>query len=297
MMKPLLAAGYDDEVTALCERVLVTLIRGLGPWRDSIFLIGGLTPRYLVGRKPPEVPAHAGTGDIDIVIQLHMLADLEAYHTLEDNFKKLGFVRGKNSKGMAVSWRWEIEVDIGRKVILELLADDPDKSGGKIMVLPSEGNVSALNIPFSGIVFDHYVERSISAQVLGDNGIATVTLRHADILAFTCLKAYAIDQRDERKDAHDLLYCLEHHDGGLAEAAERFRNALGGKHDAVVRQSLKLISAHFAGDATTEGYLKTGPVAVSKFELGEDTDSLDDRILRQRQVTDLIEEFLEAVGL
>ena len=88
MMKPSTADGYDNEVTRNCERVLVTLIRGLGPWRNSIFLVGGLTPRYLIERRPPDVPPHAGTGDVDVVIQLHMLADTDAYHTLEDNFQE-----------------------------------------------------------------------------------------------------------------------------------------------------------------------------------------------------------------
>jgi hypothetical protein len=39
MTKPTTADGYENKVTENCERVLVTLIRGLGPWRDSIFLI------------------------------------------------------------------------------------------------------------------------------------------------------------------------------------------------------------------------------------------------------------------
>lgn len=73
MTKPSTAEGYSNQVTENCERVLVTLLRGLGPWRDSIFLVGGLTPRYLIERKPPEIPAHAGTGDVDVVIQLQML--------------------------------------------------------------------------------------------------------------------------------------------------------------------------------------------------------------------------------
>ncbi len=109
---------------------MVTLIRGPRPWRDSIFLIGGLTPRYLIEKKPPEILAHAGTGDVDVVIQLHMLADTDAYHTLEDNFK-LGFERGTNSAGKPVSWRWEIKADAKTKVILELLADDPEKSAAR----------------------------------------------------------------------------------------------------------------------------------------------------------------------
>ena len=38
---------------------------------------------------------------MDIVVQLQMLVDTDAYHTLEDNFKKLGLVRGTNNKRKA----------------------------------------------------------------------------------------------------------------------------------------------------------------------------------------------------
>lgn len=59
MAKPPTLDGYSDQHTLDCERVLVTLLRGLGPWKDSVYLIGGLTPRYLVAARPPAVPAHA----------------------------------------------------------------------------------------------------------------------------------------------------------------------------------------------------------------------------------------------
>lgn len=257
--------------------------------------MGGLTPRYLIDKKPPDVPAHAGTGDVDVVIQLHMLADTDAYHTLEDNFKKLGFKRGTNSAGKPVSWRWETSSK-ETKIILELLADDPDKSGGKVVELPTDGNVSALNIPHSGIVFDHHKTKEIKAELLGDNGVATVELHYADLVAFTCLKAYAVDQRDERKDAHDLIYCLTHYEGGVDAAATEFRAALEGKHKVVVTEVLGLLARHFADDGQTEGYTKTGPVAVAKFELGEDPDSRDNRILRQREVADVVMRLLKAIG-
>ena len=107
MAKPATREGYRDEYTADCERVLVTLLRGLGPWKDSVFLVGGLTPRYLVPARPPAVPAHAGTLDVDVVIALQILTDTEAYHTLEDNLKKMGFERGENDKGQKLSWRWQ----------------------------------------------------------------------------------------------------------------------------------------------------------------------------------------------
>jgi hypothetical protein len=46
MAKPATREGYKEEYTADCERVLVTLLRGLGPWKDSVFLVG-VDPTFL----------------------------------------------------------------------------------------------------------------------------------------------------------------------------------------------------------------------------------------------------------
>jgi hypothetical protein len=94
MAKPATLDGYSDQYTVDCERVLVTLLRGLGPWKESVYLVGGLTPRYLVAARPPAVPAHAGTLDVDIVIDLQILADTDAYHTLEDKVAGKLYGRG-----------------------------------------------------------------------------------------------------------------------------------------------------------------------------------------------------------
>ena len=77
MAKPATLDGYSDQYTLDCERVLVTLLRGLGPWKDSVYLVGGLTPRYLVPARPPAVPAHAGTMEFAVALELllHLAAD------------------------------------------------------------------------------------------------------------------------------------------------------------------------------------------------------------------------------
>jgi hypothetical protein len=41
--KPTTLEGYSEQVTRDCERVLVTLLRNLGPHRESLVLVGGLT--------------------------------------------------------------------------------------------------------------------------------------------------------------------------------------------------------------------------------------------------------------
>jgi hypothetical protein len=295
MNKPAHATGYKQEVTENCERVLVTLLRGLGPWKNSVYLVGGLTPRYLIKARPPEVPAHAGTGDVDIVVELQMLADTKAYHSLDGNFKRLGFERGENAKGEKVSWRWQTKTKGGATIILELLADDPELGGGRVQPLPTEGDISALNIPHSSMVFDHYETKEISAELLGDDGNATETIRHADIVSFVCLKAFALDQRYERKDAHDLVYCLEHYEGGPEAAAKAFAIALDGRHREAVDKALNILRKRFADEGSSEGYLKDGPVAVAKFELGDDAETREARALRQRGASELVMRVLRAI--
>ena len=297
MAKPATFDGYSDQYTSDCERVLVTLLRGLGPWKDSVYLVGGLTPRYLVKARPPVVPAHAGTMDVDIVIDLQILANTDAYHTLEENLKKMGFERAENDRQQKLSWRWQARTEHGALMVLEFLADAPEIAGGRVQPLPTSGTISAINIPHSAIVFDLYEVTEIEAELLGGDGIAVEKIKHANLISFSCLKAFAFDQRFERKDAHDLIYCLEHAAGGADAVARAFRQALDGKHSDVVKNALDLLRVRFAQVGETEGYRKDGPVAVAKFELGEgdEPEQREARALRQREASDIIAQILSRI--
>lgn len=297
MAKPATFDGYSDQYTSDCERVLVTLLRGLGPWKDSVYLVGGLTPRYLVKARPPVVPAHAGTMDVDIVIDLQILANTDAYHTLEENLKKMGFERAENDRQQKLSWRWQARTEHGALMVLEFLADAPEIAGGRVQPLPTSGTISAINIPHSSIVFDLYEVTEIEAELLGGDGIAVEKIKHANLISFSCLKAFAFDQRFERKDAHDLIYCLEHAAGGADAVARAFRQALDGKHSDVVKNALDLLRVRFAQVGETEGYRKDGPVAVAKFELGEgdEPEQREARALRQREASDIIGRLLARI--
>lgn len=297
MPKPQTISGYEDMVTDACERVLVTLLRGLGPWKDSVFLVGGLAPRYLVTARPLKVPKHAGTGDVDIVVDVGILTTTEAYSTLEENLKAMNFERAENDKGAKQSWRWRAEIEDGTTMILEFLADSPELGGGKVKELPSDGNVSALNIPYASMVFDHHGTVEITADLLNGKGRATEVVRYADIVTFTCLKAFAFDQRFERKDAHDLIYCIENLEGGVGAAQSAFAAALTGPHANAIREALTRLAVRFRDPNPDESYLRDGPVAVASFEDDEadvsaDPDLLNARILRQRHAAEVMADFL-----
>lgn len=296
MSKPQSISGYDADHTGACERVLVTLLRHLGPWKESVYLVGGLTPRYLVPDRDPAPPAHAGTLDVDVVVDLALLTTVEAYQTLEQNLNKIGFERGENGDGVRVSWRW-VNRGIQPPVVLELLVDAPDIAGGRVEALPAKGGVSALNVPHSSMVVELHSTTSVTAELLGEDGKATEAIRHADLVAFTCLKAFAFDDRKERKDAHDLAYCLKYATPSVEDTAALFVNALGGKHANVVRDALSRLRDRFADTEQGEGFEKDGCVAVAKFELGESTEpeERERRLVRQREVADLVSTILARV--
>ena len=138
----------------------------------------------------------------------------------------------------------------------------------------------------------------IRAELLGGAGNAVEVVRHADLVSFTCLKSFAFDQRFERKDAHDLIYCIEHAEEGLDGAAQMFREALEGGHSKVIRDCLSILRNRFAEDDEVEGYRKDGPIAVARFELGEDDEAeqREARVLRQREVSSVIEQLLVGIG-
>lgn len=301
MSKPKTFDAYNGAVTEAAERVLVTLLRGFGPWKDTVFLVGGLTPRYLVAARPPEVPQHAGTGDVDVVVDVAILTDTEAYSTLEENLHAMGFERGTNESGVKVSWRWEARLETGATMVLEFLAEHPELGGGKVKVLPTEGNVSALNIPHASMVFDLHDTTELTAELLNGGGLATGVVRYANIVSFTCLKAFAFDHRNARKDAHDLVYCLEHYPGGLDSVISAFKDALAGSHAEAVQEALAKLKTRFVHEDPDQSYRRDGAVAVARFEdndadVDDNEEIRDLRILRQRQVADLMGQFFAALA-
>ncbi|OIN81315.1 hypothetical protein [Mycobacterium malmoense] len=79
-------SDYDEETTARCERVLVTLLGDIGPWSRRMYLAGGLAPRYIIGSLPEGARPHAGTTDIDLVIGLAVADESpEAYRQFPGN--------------------------------------------------------------------------------------------------------------------------------------------------------------------------------------------------------------------
>jgi len=291
-LKPRTSAGYNPDVTLACERTLLTLLSAFGNLKDTLRLVGGLVPRYLTPETPPDVPPHAGTSDVDIVLNLEVLAEGDEYRSLAIQLKARGFVRWVGNDGKVASWRWRRRIDERMEVVVELLRDAGDDAPGRAVSVNGE-EVSALTIKHAGIVHDWYQEKTVSAELLDGSGLSVDQIRFADVPAFVILKAIALDQRQEPKDAADLIHVVRY-TGPLAQVAALFVQRIhSGKHPEAVKDGLAALKRRFCDDEHGDGYRKVGSTAYATFLGARDDD--DERAQAQRYAAGLIQALLEQI--
>lgn len=206
---------YDQETTARCERALLTLLGDLGPWRERIYLAGGLAPRYLVGRLPEGAAAHVGTTDVDLIIGLALGDEsAETYRTLQNNLDTSGFTQAEPS------FRWERKVD-GIKVAVEFLCETESVEQGRIFRPKGEhtgSKLGAFNVRGAQLAALDFIEHEIEGERLDGGGASRVTLRVANVLPYVVLKINAFQDRHANKDAYDLVFVLLNYGDGAREA-------------------------------------------------------------------------------
>lgn len=290
--KPGTAGEYSAAHTDTCEQVLVTLLSAFGTLKDTLRLVGGLVPRYLTPEKAPDVPAHFGTSDVDVVLNLSVLASGN-YASLSEQLLARGFERWKDDKGWSKAWRWQYRISDREVILVEFLRGSTDEHPAS-QIVPIDGeDVSALAVQHMEIVHDWFESKKIEAEMLGDRGVTIETVHYADVPAFIVLKALAFQSRAEKKDAGDLIHVLRYAEDGLAKFVERARSGL---HQAAVRACRIALRERFCDTQTTEGYLLIGSKSYAQFMLGDSADE-EELTSAARYASGLVTEFLDQLDV
>lgn len=149
-MKHKTAAEYNTDHTQACEIALVALLRAFGSLKNDLRLVGGLVPRYLTPSRPPEVPEHAGTTDVDVVLNITVLAAKGTYDKLKRQLKEGGFVRYQpHPEGPVSSWQWQYDAG-GTPIVVEFLQHTDDPKQSSFLTEIDGEDVSACQILFAG---------------------------------------------------------------------------------------------------------------------------------------------------
>jgi hypothetical protein len=264
------ASDYDAVTTARCERALVTLLGDLGPWRERVYLVGGLAPRYIVGELPAGAPPHIGTTDVDLVIGLALGDDTpETYRTLETNLKRAGF-------RSETSFRWTRLVD-GISVQLEFLCETSEVEPGRIFKPRRKSlgsGLGAFNVRGAQLVAIDFTEHEVQAERLDGGGLSTVPVRVCGLLSYVVLKILAFQDRHENKDAYDLIFCLLHYGDGPRAAGHAAAGSPVAAHPQVA-DARRLLSERFIDIA------RDGPIAYAAFLADPDDPESGDRLRRE----------------
>jgi len=294
-MPPKLLTNYNPQLTEDCLRVLAMLLSAVGEWKKNIILIGGLVPHLIIKRQPSAASGYVGTGDVDLVVDLAVMADPAAYSTFEEALEKLKF-KPLAEEGKP-SWKWEFAINDRTKIQVELLMDDPDLEGSKVKAIPEHGKLAACNIPHSSIVFDLYDSLTVQVDAPDGGGVTEQEVRYANLVAFTVLKIFAFRSRREGKDTHDLVFCLQHCGEDMGTIADRFVKALSGKHGAIIQKGLDDLAATFADTDDLEGYRRDGPTLAASFEIpGDGADERARRLTLQRDFAGVVNSMLSEIA-
>ncbi|RLU05948.1 hypothetical protein CS078_22450 [Pseudomonas prosekii] len=293
--KPKTAAGYSLEHADACEQVLVTLLGAFGGLKSTLRLVGGLVPRYLTPQMPPDVPPHFGTSDVDIVLNLQVIAEGNGYVSLAQQLKDRGFEPFEDDNGWKSAWRWMRKLSEKEYVLVEFLRGaDAQCRAFDIKLLDGEA-VSALAIEHAEIVHDWFDSKEIKAPLLDEGGISIEVIRYADVVAFIILKALAFDSRDEPKDAGDLLHVMRYAGPPDYIAAKFIDKFLSGQHRPALQAGLDALQKKFAEGNGVEGYELTGPVKYAQFLFGRGEEQTDERVAAQRYASGLVTHVLELI--
>jgi hypothetical protein len=241
-------SAYDEQTTARCERALLTLLGDVGPWRERIYLAGGLAPKYLVGQLPQGAQAHVGTADVDLIIGLALVGETsETYRTLQNNLERARFEQREPS------FRWARDVD-GVTVLVEFLCETDEVAEGRIFRPKGEytgSKLGAFNVRGAQLARHDFIERQIEGERLDSGGRSRVTLRVANILPYAVLKIFAFQDRHENKDAYDLVFTLLNGEGGPRSSGRAAAGSAVARH-AQVNEALELLEERFR-DAAQDG--------------------------------------------
>jgi hypothetical protein len=266
-MQPRIDQDYLPEITEASKSVLLETMTVLGEYRDSIVLIGGWAPYFLLKENP--VPAssgedapfsHVGSIDIDLAVDPGEITG-EEYKTivrllLDRDYKphqELKYRLNRFLPGLAEP----IGVDF-------LTTQPPVGQGRSHRHRNVQDNLPARATAFLEMAFQWNQPLKIKGELPQNGGLASVDLKLAALPAMFGLKGLALGSRYKEKDAYDVYAMARYYGRGIQTVIDLLKPHVG---DAGLKKGLAHIREKFKHDKDA------GPAWVANFfsEADEET--------------------------
>jgi len=249
---------YPKLAVKAAESVLLELVHILGEYLDSIVVIGGMVPRYLI--TEPEEP-HVGTTDVDLALD-HRRFDEPGYQTLHTLLTNHHYRVDHNQPFI---YRREIVKD-GNTVSVQVDLLSGEYGGtGRDRRTQAIQDVRPRKARGADLAFEEPVRVKITGE-LPDGAKDTVTIPIAGIVPFIVMKAMAMRGRLKRKDPYDIYYCLRYFPEGMDKIVGHVKLLRG---NALVKEALEILREKFDSPE------HVGPSHIAEFLGLSDPDEAD----------------------
>jgi Nucleotidyl transferase AbiEii toxin, Type IV TA system len=262
--KPRHHSGYQREETALVEAACLTVAVTLGALMDQLCIVGGLAPSLLIDRQTDADPSgeagHAGTNDLDVGLAVALL-DEQQYSEISRRLRQEGFEPDVNDRGNPTPQRWRLgELNVTIDFLMPPIPGA--EQGGRVQ--PLEGDFGALIAPGLELAFQEREPIQIDGHTLKGEQVSRI-ISVCGPGALIVLKALALADRGEPKDAYDIVYVLRRWPHGITDIADRLARHAS-EYREVVERALKALASDFAEPDSL------GPRRAAQFESIGDLD-------------------------
>ncbi len=249
---------YPKLAVKAAESVLLELVHILGEYLDSIVVIGGMVPRYLI--KEPEEP-HIGTTDVDLALDHHRFNE-PGYHTLHELLTDHHY---QVDDEQPFIYRRAIVMD-GKNVVVQVDLLSGEYGGtGKDRRTQMIQDVRPRKARGADMAFNEPVRVKITGKLPG-GAKDTVTIPIAGIVPFIVMKAMAMRDRLKPKDPYDIYYCLRYFPGGPKKIVEHVGLL---KRNTLVQEALEILKEKFDSPE------HVGPLHIAEFLELSDQDEVE----------------------
>ena len=270
-------SNYPKNEVEACLSVLVEFMTLLGEYRESIVLIGGWVPYFLIERKKHE---HVGSLDIDAAFNFNTISS-ETYNTILELLKNRGYREGNQP----FIFHRIIKVETGIEVTVEidLLAGEYGGTSKSHRTQKIQ-DVRARKARGCDLVFEHNFLSTVTAK-MPDQATNRLTIKIADVVPFLVMKGMALWDRYKEKDVYDIYFTISNYPGGIQTLINIFKPV---KSNRLVIEGLGKIKSKFIDIESP------GPIWVVNFE--EITDEEEKEIMK-RDVFERVNTFLDALQI
>lgn len=279
------AADYNLDVTKISFSYLLELVATLREYHDSLVLIGGWVPFFILEhfKKATIDFKHIGSIDIDLAVDPALFNEgIDKYRTIIEHIEKLGYAQKKDKLNNIVPSSFVKPTKEGVDIQIDFLTSFFERHPKSKRHLKVQPDLMARRAKGCETAFTHNWECPLAGNLPGDGEIK-LKIKVADVVSGIVMKGQALGERLDGKDPYDIYAMVAYYKDGPSSVAEEFKPF---PKIPIITSSLKIIDNNF------EKQTSNGPVRAGYFLYPNDS------AMREKAVTDAymtVREFLRIV--